>query len=307
MAADMTMEELARPQAGVVSRSQLLAAHWSSGAIERELARGRLVRVVRGVDRVSGAPWSRRAAQHAAILLVGHGATLARWSAAELHGFAEPRGGPLDLLAPHPRRQPADADQLLRLRSTRDLRPADRCEIEGLPVTSGARTLVDLAGLASSARLAELTAAAIRVRACTLEQLGHALDARPSARGRARLAAALALLGEDGPRARSDVEIGAVRILVEAGLPRPVVAHRVFDDDDGGFVAEVDLAYPHLRLAIEIDGFRWHSSPARKRHDEARQNRLVLAGWTVLRFSAAEVRSRPWTFVDAVRAALGSR
>jgi hypothetical protein len=306
MAADMALDELARPQAGVVSRSQLLAGQWSSGAIERAIACGRLTRVARGVYRVSGAPWSRRAAQHAALLLVGPGATLARWSAAELHGFAEPRGGPLDLLAPHPRRQPADADELLRLRSTRDLPPVDRCEIDGLPVTSGARTLVDLAGLASTAQLAELAAAAVRVRACTLEQVRHARDARPSARGRARLTAALELLGDDGPNARSDVEIGAVRILVNAGLPRPVVAHRVIDGR-GRFVAEVDLAYPDLRIAIEIDGFRWHSSPERKRRDEQRQNRLVLTGWTVLRFSASQVRHQPSTFVTAVRTALAAQ
>jgi predicted transcriptional regulator of viral defense system len=83
MAADTALDELALPQAGVVSGSQLLAAGWSSRAIDRGLARGRLTRVARGVYRVSGAPWGRRAAQHAALLLVGHAATLARWSAAE--------------------------------------------------------------------------------------------------------------------------------------------------------------------------------------------------------------------------------
>ena len=267
------------------------------------MARGRLLRVGRGVYRASGAPWSRRAAQHTAILLVGEGVVLARWSAAELHGFVENRGGPLDVLAPHPHRQPADADGLVRLRTTRTLPPDERCEVHGLPATSGARTLLDLAGACSVGRLAELIAGAVRVGACSLDDLECVLQTHRNARGRSRLVSAVGMLADDGATSRSDVEVAALRALLEAGLPRPVVAFRIVDDG-GRFLAEVDLAYPDARVAVEIDGFAWHSSPARKRRDEERQNRLVLAGWTVLRFSASEVRARPHLLVAAVRRAL---
>ncbi len=52
------------------------------------------------------------------------------------------------------------------------------------------------------------------------------------------------------------------------GRLRSVLAHRVIDDA-GRFLAEVDLAYPDRRIAIELDGFRWHSSPARKHAEDA--------------------------------------
>lgn len=303
MTASSDLDHLAQPQSGVVTRRQLLAAGWSSSRLHRAIAAGRLVPVARGIYRVSGAPWTRRAAQHAAVLLSGQGALLARWSAAGLHGIAEPRRGPVDVLAPHPRKRPEGSARLLRLRCTRSLLADEWCEIEGLPVTSAARTLVDLAGPASSRRLAELAAAGVRVGACTLTDIRGALEAHPNARGRARLRAALDLLADDGGRARSDVEVAALQALVAAGLPRPVVAHRVVDGR-GRLVAELDLAYPDRLLAIEIDGFRWHSSPEHKRRDEERQNGLVLAGWTVLRFSASEVLRRPQRLVATVRDAL---
>jgi predicted transcriptional regulator of viral defense system len=297
---DIDLDHLARRQAGVVARRQLLAVGWSSSRLHRAVARGRLVQVVRGVYRVAGAPWSRAAAQHAAILMAGDGAVLARWSAAELHGIAEPKRGPVEVLAPHPRKSPEGSGWLLRLKCTRSLPDHEQSERSGLPATSGARTLLDLADVASTSRLTELVAAGVRVRACTLQKMRDIIEAHPNAHGRGRLRHVLDVLADDGSRARSDVEVTALQSLLDAGLPRPVVAHRVVDEQ-GRFIAEVDLAYPQLRLAIEIDGFRWHSSPERKRRDEQRQNRLVLAGWTVLRFSASEVLARPERLVSAVR------
>jgi hypothetical protein len=191
----------------------------------------------------------------------------------------------------------------MRLRRTRNLPLEECCEIEGLPVTTGERTVLDLAGVMSASRLAEVVAAGVRVRACTIEGIRAVAAGHPNAHGRPRLRSALAMLDDDGAAARSDVEVAALRALLDAGLPRPVVAFRVVDDE-GHFIAEADLAYPSIRLVIEVDGFRWHSSPASKLRDEERQNRLVLAGWSVLRFSANEVRTRPQRMVAAVRRAL---
>ena len=54
-----------------------------------------------------------------------------------------------------------------------------------------------------------------------------------------------------------------------------------------------DLAFPDLRLAIEIDGWAWHHNPERFQEDRRRQNALVAAGWTVLRFTWADLVERP--------------
>ncbi len=299
-----TLDRLAAPHAGVVSRAELLVAGWSEGQIARAARTGALIRVCHGVYRVAGARWSRSAAHHAALLAAGEEAHLARWSAAALHDFVEPRNGPVDVLLPHPRSYTGGEDRLLRVQRTRSLPEADRDQRLGLPVTAPARTLLDLAATTSTARLGEHVAAALRVEACDASDLREVMDRRGNARGRGRLSDVLRLLGEDGGGARADVEVAALHHLVAAGLPRPVVAFRVFDAH-GRCIAEVDLAYPDRHLAIEIDGYRWHSSPARKRADEERQNRLVLVGWTVLRFSASEVRAHPDRLVATVTSALG--
>ena len=297
------LDHLATPHAGIASRPDLLAAGWSESQVARAVRSGTLIRICPGVYRVAGAPWSRRAAQHAALFAAGEHAHLARWSAAELHGVVEPRNGPVDVVLPHPRNYVGGADRLLRVSRTRSLPEQDRDRRLGLAVTAPARTLLDLAATAPVSQLSEHVAAAMHARACGPDDLQEILDRRRNVPGRGRLREVLLLLGEDGGDARSDVEIAALHQLVAAGLPRPAVAFRIYDDQDR-FVAEVDLAYPRIRLALEIDGFRWHSSPAHKRADEERQNRLVLAGWTVLRFSAAEVRADPRPMVTAVRTAL---
>ena len=306
MSGGLSLDQLARPHAGIVTRSQLRLAGWSSSRIDRSTDRGMLIPVARGVYRVAGAPLSRRAARFAALAIAGDRAVLAGWSAAEVHGFSEARPGPFRALVPHGTSARNSDTSLVRVSRTRRLAPDETNRIDGIPVTDAARTLLDLARFTTFEALTELAAAALRQRVASVGEISAAIEAHPGARGRGRLRSVLGLLSDDAGDTRSDVEVITLLALVDAGLPRPVLAHRVVDDA-GRFLAEVDLAYPDRRIAIEIDGFRWHSSPARKRADEQRQNQLVLAGWTVLRFSAADVHRRPAEVVDAVRMALDAR
>ncbi|MFU8841937.1 MAG: type IV toxin-antitoxin system AbiEi family antitoxin [Nitriliruptoraceae bacterium] len=299
------LERFTGQHAGIVSRAQLLAAGWSSGRIEHALRTERLVAVHAGVYRIGGAPWTRTAGRHAAVMIAGDDAVLARWSAAEALGFAPPRPGPLQVLVPHQRRPRPSSNRLVSVTRTRTLVPGDVREIDGLPVTDPARTLLDLAATCQAAALAELAVAALRIDPRILQRIDTVLDRNPTARGRGNLRDARATLGSDGDQARAEVEIAAVVHLLEAGLPRPVLGHRVHDQH-GHLIAVLDLAYPERRLGIEIDGFRWHRSPARKLADEQRQNRLVVAGWTILRFSATAVRDDPRALTKTVAAALGA-
>jgi hypothetical protein len=298
-----SLDDLAARSAGIVARSVLLAHGWSESGVKRAVRAGALVPVAAGVYRVRGAPWTREASRHAAVAIAGRGAALARWSAAELLGFAGARPGPHQVLVPHSRRATTSAPDLVTVSRTNRLDPADLTEVNGVAATVPARTLLDLARDVDPARLAELTTEAIRRAGLTLDHLDAVLARDRRSPGRSQLRCAVRLLGDDGHRSRSMVEVTALAALVDAGLPRPEVAYTV-RAVDGRILAEVDLAYPAQRLAIEIDGYRWHSSPARKRADEERQNRLVLAGWTVLRFSAIVVRQTPSVLVEAVSAAL---
>jgi hypothetical protein len=297
------LDRLARPRAGIVTRDALLEAGWSRSRLDRAVAGALLFPVAKGVYRTAGTPWGLPATHHAALAAAGPGGALARRSAAQVLGLVEARQAPHHLVIPHRRRAPVAPSGLAIVTRSRTVHADEVIEFAGLRTTTAPRTLLDLAPRSSAERLAELAAAAIRLRHCGLGQLEAVLADHPGARGRARLMTAVRLLGDDGAKARAEVEIAAVAALVAAGLPRPEIAFRVHDGN-GRLIAEVDLAYPIPRLALEIDGYRWHSTPAQKRADETRQNGLILAGWTVLRFSAEVVRHSPQVLVEAVAQAL---
>ena len=92
-------------------------------------------------------------------------------------------------------------------------------------------------------------------------------------------------------------------LIHEAGLPAPVLQH-VIRDGDGGFLGQVDLAWPDQRLLVEFDG-NVHRERRVFIKDLRRQNGLVLAGWTVLRFTSADVLGRLQQVIAAIRTALG--
>jgi very-short-patch-repair endonuclease len=72
----------------------------------------------------------------------------------------------------------------------------------------------------------------------------------------------------------------------------------------GRFIARLDAAYPERRIAIEVDGYEAHSSPEAFQRDRTRQNRLVALGWTVLRFTWADVVHRPSMVAQAIKEAI---
>jgi hypothetical protein len=125
----------------------------------------------------------------------------------------------------------------------------------------------------------------------------HARRGRP---GVARLRRVIAANAHREEITDSDLELLVLALLLEAGLPEPVLHHRVYDGTR--FVAEVDLAYPELKIAIEIDG-RVHLEAEVRERDLPRQNDLVLSGWIVLRFTWARFTLRSASIVAEVRAA----
>lgn len=93
------------------------------------------------------------------------------------------------------------------------------------------------------------------------------------------------------------------RLLRDAGLP-PAVFHHVITTPAGLFLAEVDFAYPTLKLAIEVDGFTVHGTPRAMSKDFVRQNGLVPHGWHVLRFTWHQVVRQPAMVAATIAAAL---
>jgi very-short-patch-repair endonuclease len=92
-----------------------------------------------------------------------------------------------------------------------------------------------------------------------------------------------------------------LRILTRARLPKPVAQHRI---RLRGRTVAVDFAYPDAKLAIEADGYRWHSGKTRWEHDRARRNELTLLGRRVVHVTWTDLTDTPDAVVDSIRKAL---
>lgn len=176
--------------------------------------------------------------------------------------------------------------------------PDDMTRRSGFPVTTPARTWRDLAAVLPPGPLLAVTDQVL-ARWCTPDDLRRQLDRRPGGRGSAR---ARAVLPVADPRSESPMESVLRWLVHEAGLPAPVLQHVVVDDA-GRFCGRADLAWPHARVLVEFDG-DLHRDRAVFVADLRRQNRLVAAGWTVLRFSSADLLGRPAEVVAEIRAAV---
>jgi very-short-patch-repair endonuclease len=160
--------------------------------------------------------------------------------------------------------------------------------------------LIDIAGCVDADAVEEAFDDALRRRLVTVARLRRRLrDLGPAGRRGSRLLgeftdarAGVARVPESGFETRLQ------RVLRAAGLPTPVVQHRI-----GAY--RVDFAYPDARVAIEADGFRWHSTRQQWDRDRARRNALTTMGWTVLHVTWTQLRERPADVIEAVRALTG--
>jgi hypothetical protein len=168
-----------------------------------------------------------------------------------------------------------------------------------LPVTSPSRTWRDLAGVLPAADLLAVTDQLLDVL-CAPADLARALAEQPSGRGAERARRVLPL---GDPRAESPMESVLRWLLHEAGLPAPTLQFPVYDCD-GLFIGRADMAWPDKKVLVEFDG-NVHRDRDVFVKDLRRQNRLIAAGWTVLRFSSTDVLGQPEKVIAAVRAALG--
>jgi len=195
-------------------------------------------------------------------------------------------------LRPHPR--------LRVMRSS--LPPDDIARLGGLPITTPLRTAFDLGRSLPRAEGVAAVDAMLGARVMTLPKLIDYAAGRSGWLGAPQLRAVLALAE---PLTESPMESRLRLLIVDAGLPRPVAQHDVFNAR-GRLLGRVDLAYPQWRIAIEYEGDH-HREPARFRRDVARLNALRGAGWLVLRVTADDVLRHPGRTARQVAAAIGER
>jgi len=168
---------------------------------------------------------------------------------------------------------------------------------DGLPVTSVARTLVDLAGVLAAQQLERTCHRAEVLRRLDVAEVERLL-AGTRRRGASALRAAVATLSRTDPHiTRSELEERFLALVAAAGLPRPVVNARV-----AGY--EVDLLWRRERLVVETDGAATHLTPAAFEEDRRRDAALQVAGLRVVRFTWRQITDDGRRVVDVVCALL---
>lgn len=290
---------IAARQYGILTRDQLLSCGLSGEQVKRWLRSGRIRRLHSGVYRVAGAPVVPEGELLAAVFAAGPGAVASHRAAAWLWELIEATA--VEVTVPPGRSA--------RLRGVSVHRAPDVNKIwvgrrRGIPVTSPMRALVDL-GAVSPELVEDALDEGLIARYFTVDAVEAELE-RVGHRGRSGAGVLREVLVrralEDGiPDSR--LEPVMARLARRYNLPRAQFQY-VVRDGDRRFIGRVDFAYPEAKLVIEIDGWSSRATPRRLDEDLHRQNRLVLAGWTVLRFTKRRLLREPAKVADRIRSVL---
>lgn len=291
------LDAIAAGQHGLLTCGEVLQAGVPPATLDSWVRRGRLRAMHRGVYAPEGVAVTPELSARAATLATGHAeATASHRTAARVHGIdVLAVDGPAHVTVPTAVHRPSRPELVVH-RS--DLAVDEVTERGSLRLTSVPRTLYDL--LLGADRLVAVWACETALRRQLITE--GELDALVSRRGGRSYAGRLrrwrALVDA---RSESPLETAVRLLLRDAGLPLPVLQHRVHTDH-GHVVARLDLAWPKRRLAVEADGKEPHSQLRPVYNDRWRANALV--GWQLVRFTWYDVLRRPAYVVATVRAHL---
>lgn len=275
---------LSAAQHGVVARRQLEVAGVTPSMIRTRMANGALIQLHRGVYAVGHAQLRREGRWLAAVLAAGPGAVLSHRDAAGLHGIRPANHVRVDVTTPRRLRQRPGIALHHSTTVADDVTIANR-----IPVTTLARTLVDLAAVVPADHLAKAMREADRQGKLDLRAVEAVMERTRNRPGKrhAALRSALADHRRRGTQlTRSPLEDRFLGLLDAHGLPRPetnVVIEGM----------EVDALWRSRRIVVELDGWAHHNDRLAFERDRERSNELAEAGYTVLRFTHDAVAHRP--------------
>jgi very-short-patch-repair endonuclease len=266
--------------------------------IKARVAAGHLVRLHPGVYALGHRRLRSQGHWLAAVLACGPGAALSHREAAALHGLRPSNRSRIDVTTARRIRARRPG---IEIHHSVTLAAQDTTVVEGIPVTTIARTLVDLANVVASDGVAKALREAEHLRAVDAHELEAAMARarhRPGP-GHARLTAVLEEHQRRGVQlTRSVLEDRFMALCERHGLPRPRTNFHV----DG---LEVDACWPTHRLAVELDGWDRHRDRQAFQRDRDKGNALVRAGWQLLRFTHDDVVRRPAASAAQVEHFLG--
>lgn len=275
---------LARRRFGIVSRHELIEVGFSTSAVARAVAAGRLIQLHRGVYAVGHVPTDPRTHWLAATLACGPFAVLSHSSGGEHQGLLKPRSGLIDVTI---QGQSGRSRSTVRIHRAR-LEADETGVVDGIPCASPSRVILDVAATRPAVLEHAIKEAGGRGLLDVAEVMSL-LDRYPRRHG-ARRIRRLLIGHEPIPEfTRSLLEILMYELCRREGIDCPRMNQRIATDR-GSF--ECDCVWFDRRLIIECDS-RWHDNPLTATDDALRDEALTLAGWRVHRLRWAQIVMAP--------------
>lgn len=291
--------EKATAQFGLLTAAQLNMAGYSERMVATRVRDGRFIRRGKGVVQL---PWIAPSWEQdlmAAVLACQPDAAASHRAAARLWGMRSV-DSELELSIRFPRDSRVEGVVVHR---SRDLEVNDISTVDGIPVTTPERTICDLGLIFPEHEVARILRHAIADGLVDRREL-WAMRTRTSKQGRngtGVLERVLSTLPRDAEHTESGLEVQFLSLCERFNLPAPALQLPVRVN---GRNFRLDFAWPDRRVFVEVDGASAHSAPRQIADDGKRQNLLVLAGWTPLRFTHTDLTNHPGHCVRAVRNAL---
>jgi hypothetical protein len=297
---DQALTRFSEAHHGVFAIGHAYMLGFTDRQVVHRKATGRWLRAFLGAYHLAGAPPSWKGDLLAACWAGGFRAVASHRSAAALWDLAGGRRSIQEITCPRWRRARHDG---LVVHESKAFDPVDAMVIDGIPVTTPERTLLDLGAVCHESIVEMALDAAEKRELVTLASVRAAVT-RLGRSGRNGVGTLRRLLDDKSPGRKpteSEMETLMLQIIRRNGLPEPVTQFEI--RRAGRFVARVDAAYPHWHIAIEYDSYKHHAGRKAIDRDAGRRNKIAAAGWLPVTATAEDLRAGGPVLCAAIRGA----
>jgi hypothetical protein len=286
---------------GVISLEELRTLGVPPSTMRSRINRGRCYRLYpRVVSVVHPSLLRPKGRWRAAVLACGDGAAIAGREGARLLGISSRRRSRIDVVVPQPRHP---THRGLDVHRSKTLRPQDVTVVDGIPVTTVARTIFDCAGLLSHDGLERLIGEAEVQGVLDLGALREQIEHNRGTVAARRLRDLLESYEYERGVVMNEFEQDLRDGLRDAGAPPPL-KNRWIVLSDGGPPAKPDFVWPRARFVLHADGFKFHRSRVKFESDTGNDQRLIDDEWLPMRVTyrhAKDPRERARVIATVIR------
>ena len=291
---ELRIAQIAGRQDNLITWEQLVRIGVGRRAVARRVESGRWQRIHKAVYLIGPAPPTLSAKARAAVLTCGDDAALSHRTAAMVWRLVTVPPEP-ELHVTIPGRNPG-VKPGIHIHRVVELPPDEVTTKHGIPLTTPARTICDLAAIEPLRDLETALAEARIHRLATDAQIKAVIQRAPTRPG-APIIRTLLAAEDDSGYTRSRAERLLRDLIAKSNLERPL-----FNEPLLGYV--VDALWPKQRLIVEVDGYTYHHHRTAFERDRARDQRLIAAGYRVIRVTWLQLRDRPIAVITTIAQAL---